>query len=1089
MGMQHEALVASRLRPSPRARDSEGRRKTHRPGHGTGAGLATRVRAVLAVAFLAVVGGMAVCPQMAQAAKWPPASVKVYHTWAGYHGSIERWQLEGYAANADGSGYHVQCFDPQRGGLDYAASCKVQSLATFVGKAKAKEMRALIYFSPGGPGYDRNDSIWKGIPDNCIPETLYLPDATRHYFTRYRFLHYSLGYMVHGGWYQINEPSRTIFNRELPGILKVVTQREIPTAFVVNAIHPGGNNQRYAIWANNWKNLVIKKTLAGNEKDAKYAKNQKFKITVTLKNGKKDVNGIVGGYQFTKGKRVFELKGGESVTIKHVPPGYSWKVTEEALPEFVTSYKNATGTMTAKKNETVTVTNNASCGSVKVSKAVVGRDDGQKDTTSFAFTLTVTNTKMKNVKFEGRASRKFDKNGNLKFTKNLKDGQSWTVDHLPIGSTYRVTEATNANYDVTVPEAAAGTIAKAKTYSAKFTNTPKGSLTVKKKLLPNGTTNPTFNFKLTVTKDGKGLNGTYGGVKFTNGVTSFSLHKNETKTFTQLPRGAAYSVDETVPNGYKVTWENKAGKIKGASTVNAMATNTETGKTGLSISKQVVSAEVDAERQFDFTLTLRDAKGALVNQTVGGKQFVNGVYSFKLRHDEDVTIEPIPAGYAYQVAEAQVSGYVTEIQNASGKVQNNQIKAVTVTNIDSKGSISVTKKTVGITGNRSFRFTLALQDSLGEAMNATFPGRITTPVADPATVAIGDEDDEDDSGSVSDENERAVQCAFVDGTYSFDLKANETMTISEIPSEATYELTEEPKDGIETTIDHPTGTIERSTCTAVTVTNAADVVPLTIKKQVTTSSAYQDVLADHDQQFTFRVELEYEGEPVTDVFDGVQFRNGVSEDIKLRGGEEKTIRNLPTGCTYRVVEVDPGDDWEATVISGADTGMFAKDTPVTVTFRNDLKPHSLSVTKNVVDNVSTQTNPDDVPIKNYIRTIRDTFGFSVTLTYHQMPINMEFSGKIDDQDHTFSFNEDGVCTFELKDGQTATIDGLPQGCDYSVMEDPYDGYETTTDGEMGTLTSDAHAVFTNKVRTGRFKLTKKPADLTDSATADDGQGN
>lgn len=876
-----------------------------------------------------------------------------------------------------------------------------------------------------------------------------------------------------------------------------------------------GSKQKLLVAGPPSGSLTLKKTLSGKEASSnKNLKKREFKITVTLKNGKKLVNGTIGGYKFKKGKHTFTLKGGESVTINLIPAGYKYSVTEAETAEFATKISNATGTIGKGKTDTVKVKNTSMCGGLEITKKVTGNDSGKKDTTSFAFTVTITDKSMKNKKFEGRDSRAFNKNGVLTLTKSLSDGQTWKISHLPVGASYKVTETANAAYATKAPSNATGTIGKNKSIKITYTNERRGSLKVTKKLVGTASNkNPEFSFTLLVTMSGKGINGTYGGVKFTNGTTKFNLHKNESKTFANLPRGAAYVVSETVPSGYKVEWQNERGKIQGGTTVSAIASNNDTTDTGLSVTKEVVSDQIDPDKEYSFKVTLRDTAKKLVSKTFNGRKFTNGIHTFKIKHDEEYSITGIPAGYTYEVEEDPVPGYVTTMKNATGTIQNNKVAVVSARNIDSKGSISITKQVVGMQNpTRKFGFTLTLRDSGGNGLSGTYEGTLESAPADVESApadASQDEDDDEDEGEdtpqdedegedtprdedegVASATEVAQSCEFSDGRYSFTLKAGETLKIDGIPSKTTYELTEEPVRGYSGEIDEPKGTIQENKCQLVTVTNTeSSTVPLTIRKTVRQGATYPDILADAGKEFVFRVTLSNGDEAVNGTFSGVSFRNGTSDEIRLHGDESKTIEGLPDGCTYTVTEEDPGDWYEVKMPDNA-SGTLSEGHPVTVEVVNDMRPCSLSVTKTVTNQTSSMKNPDGVPISKYLKAVRETFGFSVRLTKDgEEPIAGSFKGTIGDEDHTFTPNENGVVRFSLKDGQTAKIEGLPLGCDYSISEDPYDQYEVTSTGEEGTLESDAVVTFTNKMRTGRLKLVKQrtsQGDAGSEATGEEG---
>lgn len=107
-----------------------------------------------------------------------------------------------------------------------------------------------------------------------------------------------------------------------------------------------------------------------------------------------------------------------------------------------------------------------------------------------------------------------------------------------------------------------------------------GSLTVSKTVAGNaGETNKDFHF--TVTLSDKTISGTFGDMTFTNGVATFTLKHNESKTASNLPEGIGYEVTETEAdqNGYTTTATGDKGTIAKDRTATAAFTNTK-GSTG-----------------------------------------------------------------------------------------------------------------------------------------------------------------------------------------------------------------------------------------------------------------------------------------------------------------------------------------------------------------------------------------------------------------------------------------------------------------------------------------------------------------------------
>lgn len=130
----------------------------------------------------------------------------------------------------------------------------------------------------------------------------------------------------------------------------------------------------------------------------------------------------------------------------------------------------------------------------------------------------------------------------------------------------------------------------------------------------------------------------------------------------------------------------------------------------------------------------------------------------------------------------------------------------------------------------------------------------------------------------------------------------------------------------------------------------------------------------------------------------------------------------------------------------------------------ELKPGSLKISKVVQDQVDLSTNTHGsftfkfelYTSKDKETTINDTFTYKKTIG---------------------SYSSDGEITngetFELKDGESIVIEGLPAGAFYTITEDVLDGYESVGQKTSGTVESDktVDVDFTNIYSaSGKMKL-------------------
>ena len=345
-------------------------------------------------------------------------------------------------------------------------------------------------------------------------------------------------------------------------------------------------------------------------------------------------------------------------TIKEiVVDGYEYMGESEPIISYEGQTKIVTITLANKKLPT---------GNLIVSKDVNGnKGDTNKD---FHFTVTLSDTSINGT----YGDMKF-KDGVATFT--LKDNESLTATSLPTGITYEVIEQ-EANQDgyITTSNGTTGKIQKDVTSKAEFVNTKNeyGSLTVSKDVNGNkGDTNKDFHF--TVTLSDTSINGTYGDMKFKDGVATFTLKDNESLTATSLPTGITYEVIEQEANqdGYITTSNGTTGKIQKDVTSKAEFVNTKNEYGSLTVSKDVNGNKGDTNKDFHFTVTLSDTS---INGTYGDMTFKDGVATFTLKDNESLTATSLPTGISYKVTEQEANqdGYVTTSTNDKGYILNNQ---------------------------------------------------------------------------------------------------------------------------------------------------------------------------------------------------------------------------------------------------------------------------------------------------------------------------------------------------------------------------------------------------------------------------------
>lgn len=165
-----------------------------------------------------------------------------------------------------------------------------------------------------------------------------------------------------------------------------------------------------------------------------------------------------------------------------------------------------------------------------------------------------------------------------------------------------------------------------------------------------------------------------------------TLSNGQEITFSNLPAGTRYEITEedtdyTVTSSLKnaqgiiTTGTKTLSGIITASGIDEVQFNNHKGDIqpgNLTISKVVSGNRSSTQRDFTFTVTLRDANGNLLAGTypyTGSHEgnVENGTATFPLRHGQSITISGLPAGTAYEVSE-EAGDYSPTVSNGSGTI-------------------------------------------------------------------------------------------------------------------------------------------------------------------------------------------------------------------------------------------------------------------------------------------------------------------------------------------------------------------------------------------------------------------------------------
>ena len=223
--------------------------------------------------------------------------------------------------------------------------------------------------------------------------------------------------------------------------------------------------------------------------------------------------------------------------------------------------------------------------SLTVKKILEGEQSPNK-----SFTINVTLSDKDGNLINGKFGNTTVTNGKAQIS--LKNSQETALSYLPRDTHYKVEEVENSRtgYHVTY-EKQEGTLSE--DVQTIVTNHRLPTLSVTKKIT-GAFANLLQSFKITINvKDAqnKPLNGSYSAIvnnqkttlKFTNGKATVDLKKDKTVKILDLPLNARYSIEEEASSsrGYRVSYENKEGKLDGDKSATVTNNKNSVPETGI----------------------------------------------------------------------------------------------------------------------------------------------------------------------------------------------------------------------------------------------------------------------------------------------------------------------------------------------------------------------------------------------------------------------------------------------------------------------------------------------------------------------------
>lgn len=460
----------------------------------------------------------------------------------------------------------------------------------------------------------------------------------------------------------------------------------------------------------------------------------------------------------------------------------------------------------------------------------------------------------------------------------------------------------------------------------------------------------------------------------------------------------------------------------------------------LCIKKQVLEADGspstdDKIFKFNIELSSDDKISVMLanKKEYGDVTIDGGKGSFYLSNGGNVNLTGIPAGVKYHITEDATDGYESVLTNGDGAIQKNKTATVTCTNTR-KTQPEVKKQTLTIkkivkNGDNKDNFTFHISFSNLEK-NVKYKYK----KGDAETAFASDKDGAAD--------------------VTFTLADNESVVFEDIPENTKYQVTEDANkyyasyeitDAVKTvqqkkaneqadqSLSTGTETVDADENAAVIFTNTGKEpdVPKTEKLKIRIKKIWNDnedagntrpgnitVYLMQDENIIKNIELNADNGWEAEV-DGLEV---LKEDGKTEYKYSVNEENV-SGYDSNVVESEETD--------AAGDGGKVKVFTITNT---KTETGSLKVSKTVEGNCADRNK---------------AFKFKVELKNGGNPVSGVYplDGTAGSKTGTIVFDENGMASFELSDGESIVITGLPVGADYTVTENAYKDYKPSDNGK------------------------------------------
>ena len=387
--------------------------------------------------------------------------------------------------------------------------------------------------------------------------------------------------------------------------------------------------------------IKVTKSVNGDEL-TENDRSRSFLFTLTLTDAEENAlegTSIFGTTVFNNGVGKFRLSDSQSIVFSDIPAGYHYSVTEESADGFSCTAVNGSGTVVADESVSVSFTNTKiytqqDNTSFRIKKEVTGNYETEGERFSFTVSLSGLRNGELYTLSDGTEFRA-DSYGSGVVSVSLGNGEEVTVQDIPVGTKYRVSEAAGdyiSSFRITDPseESVIRQSSGFNTQKNKALSTAQETAEAGENALVTFTNKKDVRQNLTLKKSVKNTyEGSYEKFGFTIEITGLGdreqistdnygrfradsagrleidllLGDGETAVIYDLPVGAVYTVTEAESDytaSYIITDRNGQGRIE-----KAADSNDEAGQS-LSTAAETINEGEDAVIEFTNVKISRD---------------------------------------------------------------------------------------------------------------------------------------------------------------------------------------------------------------------------------------------------------------------------------------------------------------------------------------------------------------------------------------------------------------------------------------------------------------------------------------------------